>query len=464
MPAKKSRTPRRKEEPDDPPKKAVVADAPQSNELQIALQKIRDLEERLAVKNDGSGMDQRAIDVLQQRLQTYREDHTEVTRAYRDVEMRNEELTRHNEMLEQKLKNMKEKKTPEADSIDRKDARIKELEVKVARYEALQVKNRQTHIQSITDVKKLEDTNRRYQAQIADVDTALVELMSRNKQLSEALNEAQQRAMASEMDLKSAHKEIKELSRKLSSRTVENSGGRSQKRLISETNFTETKEKLIIAENTVNDLKQQVEALKTHERRAARLQAILSQREEQIAQLQDDWAQSDMELQSYRRYGEEVNRQKQEASDRSQREMELAENEKNALEVQLQYYKKLTEREFKRNAELEDSARKAEQDVKDIQGQLDEIMSGKYGLIEAVQEIRKLRAMVSVRDAHIADMINESRWYERVICEFERMLPEGFDRDAFFGAIERKETESDFKRIEGRVVKLVQARLVKEKD
>lgn len=129
------------------------------------------------------------------------DDHLQLGHAFRELDSRYTEMKRKNADLESKIAELKAQKTERVTVGDEKDTKIRELQLEVDRYESLHVKNRQDYIQYIADKKRLIDTNKRYEAHIADVDNALTEMMNRNKEMAKTLQETQNRNEQLEAEL-----------------------------------------------------------------------------------------------------------------------------------------------------------------------------------------------------------------------------------------------------------------------
>ena len=457
----------RRKSGDPPPPKTPGAPA-EDTRLYEAQQKIKDLEEQIATMNEGQQVSRADYDKLETRLRNEQDDHIQVIRAYRELQARFEDVSRKKSELQDRVTQFKEQKQARLRGAEDKDAKIAELQLEVQRYEAMNVKNRQDYIQYIADKKKLIDGNKRYESHITDLDHALIEMTNRNKELAKALQETQQENEMLQMEIQSQKRYSAQLENEISRAKSDyrsRRGRDSEMRLdAAETNFADAKQKLILANNMINEMKTRIEALEKEEKRAAKLQIALDQRNSQILDLQENLDQCEMELQSYRGSAEEYRIQIEEARDRLQLTIENAENHINAMKAEVEYYRKRTEKEFKKNTELEEQIEKANEELKATKYQLDDFLSERYGLTEAVNEMRQLKTMVSVRDAQIADLIMENGWYQKVISELESILPKGFDFQGFYDKIDKRETDNDYKIMEHKAVDLLQKTLAAHKN
>ena len=452
----------------DPSPQQTSARTSDDPRLYEAQQRIKNLEEQIATMNEGQNVSRADYDKLESRLRSEQDDHIQVIRAYRELQSRFEEVSRKKAELQERVTQFKEQKKTRLRGAEDKDSKIAELQLEVQRYEAMTVKNRQDYIQYLADKKKLVDGNKRYESHIADLDHALIEMTNRNKELAKALQETQQENEYLQLEIQNQKKYSAQLENEVSRAKSDyrsRRGRDSEMRLdAAETNFADAKQKLILANNMINEMKIRIEALEREEKRAAKLQIALDQRNSQIRDLQENLDQCEMELQSYRGSAEEYRIQIEEARDRLQLTIENAENHINAMKAEVEYYRKRTEKEFKKNADLEEQVRKSEEELKATKHQLDEFMSERYGLTEAVNEMRQLKTMVSVRDAQIADLVMENGWYQKVISELEAILPKSFDFQGFYDKIDKQQTDAEYNVMERKAVDLLQKTLAAHKN
>ena len=441
---------------------------PEQDRLFDAEQKIKNLEEQIATMNEGQHVSRAEYEKLDMRLKSEQEDHLQVIRAYRDLQSRFEEVSRKKDDYQAQVEQYKRQKKMSMKGSEDKDEKIAELQLEKQRYEALAVKNRQDYIQFLADKKKLIDGTKRYESHIADLDKALIEITNRNKELAKALEQTQQQNEYLQLEVQSQKKYAAQLENEISraKSDIKSRRGRdSEMRLdAAEMNFADAKQKLILANNMINEMKTRIEALEKEEKRAAKLQIALDQRNAQILELQENLDQCEMELESYRGSAEEYKIQIEEARDRLQLTIENAENHINAMKAEVEYYRKRTDKEFKKNVDLEEQVRKSNEELQSLKNQLDEFLSERYGLTEAVNEMRQLKTMVSVRDAQIADLVMENEWYQKVIGELEGIMPRDFDFQGFYDKIDKQQTEHNYAVMERKAVDLLQKTLAAHKN
>jgi hypothetical protein len=434
----------------------------------VAQHRIRDLEEKLALLNDGSTVPRAEYERLEMRLHHEQDDNLQVSRGYRELKTRYDDSQNQIHVLEEKLAQAKAALKPKVETTTMKDAKIAELELRLARYESLDVKNNKDAIQGIAERKRLLETNKRFEAHVADLDRALAEMINRNKELTRSLAESQERNDRLSLELANQKKIITQMEHSVARARKDGRETRdrnSDHRLDHvELDFADAKQQLLVANHTIRELQSRVEVLEKFEKRSIQLQSALNQRDQEIIKLQDSVDQSELELQSLRVSAEEFRKQIDIYRDERDQAKESEADHIQAMKVAIEQYRKRTDGEFKRNATLQQEVTAARHELQTVQDELAQFLSGTYGLPQAVNELRQLKVMVSVRDAQIADMIQENGWYQKVVSALEAILPATFNFEQFYERIEREQEDAIRKQTSRKAIEFIQRTLASHKN
>ncbi|OHT09693.1 hypothetical protein TRFO_21312 [Tritrichomonas foetus] len=377
------------------------------------------------------------------------------------LESRNEKI----EKLEKIIEKLKSQKSVGNEGIKNTDLVIANLQKDKIQMESLSVKHRQDILSYIADNKKLADTNKRLETHIRDVDSALATMLERNKELARSLQESELRNESLLTELDEEKKNVYRLEYELSKlRDDERRGKRNldASRLDSdETNAQQLN--LLIANNTIKELKARIVKLEIEEQRAAKLQIELAKQKKVNEMLENQNDQLEMELESHRGSVEEYRKQIDDLRERNQLLEEEYEDRVNTMKIEVDFYRKRTEKEFKINSDLDEKLSEKDKEIDDLKEEIAQYLSGTYGLTQAVNEMRQLKAMVSVRDAQIADMVIENEWYQKVITALEGKMPSGFNFEQFFENLQKGEIEIIQKRAEKQALEMLKKTLEENK-
>lgn len=440
---------------------------PDESDYEALKARNRELEEQIAILNDGTQVKREDYELLEKRLRTEQDDHLQTIRIFRDMENRLEENMKKCEKYEQIIQKYKELNRVGDKTERSRDQQILDLKRNKSEMESLNVKHRQDILSYIADNKKLSDTNRRLEAHIQDVDRALAQMLERNKELVRSLQESELRNndLVNQLDLEK--KNVYRLEHDLAKLRDDERRDQlflQESRLDTvESNYANAQQKLLIANNTITELKSRISKLEHEAERAAKLQIELAKQKQINQNLENQNDQLQMEIDSNRGSSEEYRKQIDDLRDRIQKLDDNYEDRINAMKVEVEYYRKRTEKEFKINTDLEEQMTNKDKEIDDLKEEIAKYLDKTYGLPQAVNEIRQLKAMVSVRDAQIADMIVENQWTQKVIYALEERLPDNINLEQFFNELQKREIEFQQRRAERNIYALLKKTLEENK-
>ena len=439
---------------------------PDNSDYEVLRRRIKDLEEELATVKDGTQISRSEYEALEKRLRNEQDDHIQVIRAYRDMENRLESKAEKVAKLEEQIKKMNEQRKSGMEGMKNNEILLKNLKKEKGELESLHVKHRQDLLSYISENKKLLDTNQKLEAHIQEVDSALVQMLSRNKELARTLQESELRNENLLVELDNEKKNVYRLEYELSKLRDDE---RRDQRYAMNANMNSAEANaqqfnLLMANNTIKDLRARIAKLELEEQRAAKLQIELTKQKQINELLHNQNDELEMELESHRSSVDEYRKQIDDLRDKNQFLEENFEDKINEMKVEVEYYRKSIEKEYQVNTELEEKLSNKDKEIDDLKEEMAQYLSETYGLTQAVNEIRQLKAMVSVRDAQIADMILENQWDQKVISSLEKYMPSNFDFQAFFDKLQKQEIDVQQKQATKQALNLLRKTLEENKN
>ena len=358
------------------------------------------------------------------------------------IDLLQEQLATHGAETEQKMR-----------EIELKEQRIKELNNQIRDYEALQTKNKAEQLQFIGEKKQLSDTVARYEAHIDDLDAAIKDLLEQIKNQSEEIKERETAIFDLENQLKEEESKNETLSYELmrikgtepKSPTLMNSTQQIQ--MSGQLSLAETQKQLIDAKNKINMLTIALDEAQKEAARAHSLQFALDQRNREYHTLQQQMDQKELELVSDRKVMEIYNQQIKEYRDQFDEVVSKANTQCHELNEQIKYYKQAALDIDSEKQKLQSEIDQKCTTIDELNAEIVKLQSKQYGLAESIAENRTLKSMISQKQAAIADLIFQIKFYETILATLERdgHLPSGFDYDGFINSVV-KELEEDEKR------------------
>jgi chromosome segregation ATPase len=445
---------RRAKSPKPPPTPRTPPSRP-SSEFRAARDQIRRLQDDLALQNQTDTVPRSEYESLYARLRTEQEDHFQVLHAFRDLQTRYDGIVRENANFQWTISILKEQ-AKSSNVVDHRHSKIEDLQFSLNQAESLHLADRQAILDSISKRKQSSDNARCYEAHIAAVNRSLAELISRNREFSQTIEslESQNRKFA--QTIKSLESENCRLTAEVRRQPTISKNTQTPPMNVG---FAEAA--LISANQTIAELRARVSALETI---GAKLQTALDQRNRAIRRMQNEIDDLSGELLPLRQLREEFQRAsddwKADIESARAREAELIEG----MQMFTEFHKEQIEKESKRSEAFQNELTKGQSELKQFKEETEEYLAQTYGLPEAVNEMRQLRIMVSVRDTQIADMVVELGWYQKVIGAIEAVLPASFDFEEFYGKLEREQNRREMETARNRALDLVQRTLAVRKD
>jgi centrosomal protein CEP290 len=194
-------------------------------------------------------------------------------------------------------------------------------------------------------------------------------------------------------------------------------------------------------------LQGELEELRDADDRASQMLAIVEERNRTIENLQheieirtDEIAQFNRakselitQVETYRRHLEERTRDHKAQYDKDLQDLESYRSQYNLAQAQLNELKKAFEC--------------VSRELDEARGELQKYERGTYGLTEAVQQIRDLRAMIEVRDGQIAKLVFELNAADTMLRGLARCVDPDFDWQAFADCCAQEDDEEDRRKL-----------------
>ena len=428
--------------------------------------KVRALNERLTRLSSENRQLQQKNQELESRIQTSREEFVETTRQNTRMQSRIQAMEIKIEGYETQIKNLQEELAGGSSNAKKRESQIEAYRNKLKESESMSLKHRQDFLQFIAERKQLTDNNNQMAAHIKDLDKAIKDLMEQNQSLSKSFAKSEERNRQLHFELEQEQHRSYMLEQELSNTRNPDRGYdvHQVKETASSQSIAETQKQLIIAKNTIKELELKNEKLRGYEEKAAKMEIAVQQYKSKVQKLKKTLEDKEMELEPLRGRTEKYSIQIEEMRENERIITETAEEQLNFMNEEIvQYVKKIDEvTDLCMQQQTEIEQKQAE--ISELKEELRNYETGKYGLVEAVAQARQLKTLVSVRDAFIADLVNEIDVYQRIIALLEPYLPPNFDFEAFYEEVMQKQTSEAQKHTERKANEILKDVLGKHKN
>ncbi|KAH0795118.1 hypothetical protein GPJ56_000961 [Histomonas meleagridis] len=179
------------------------------------------------------------------------------------------------------------------------------------------------------------------------------------------------------------------------------------------------------------ELKEKVTNLEEEALRAQRLQSALETRNKNIEALQQQISEKDEIILSFNRAKGELIQQVETYRQRVESRAKGNDKEIVKLRDQVERFRELNLTSQRRIQDLESILKQSSQEVEELRKQKESIENGTYGLPQAINELKEVRAMVDVRDKQIADLVSNLNSMDKIMMGLCGKLNINFNLEEF---------------------------------
>lgn len=411
-------------------------------------QENRNLADKLSIYERGNQYNQQDYETLQSKFRAEQDDKHKLDIRCRDLEMRLQELTRRNQEYEARFHRTEEEMKSYTQSERRYKEQIDDLKAKLLQKDQSAQHEREKSFSFIEEREQMRAGNKALVKQNDEMAQIIEVQMEREKELSRVMAEKEQYIAEIEGTIDVLQQKLLRYQNEII-KLRKGGAVTSGEDVLAETvapsprsprdpSFDPALELQRLREENL-DLKQRVLTLEEEEHRAARLQKTLEKRNVVIEGLRKEIEERDEQIMQYNVAKgdmiQQIDTYRQRVEEKSRENMdELAEAKQTAEDLEGRY--KVAK---KRLHDLEEMFNKNKTELEEMRHQIEGYRNGTYGLPEAMNEMRELRAMVEVRDNHIADLVSQLNTMDKIMMGLTRKLDPNFNLEEFL----KKLTEID---------------------
>ena len=423
-------------------------------------QENQELRQRLLIYSDGNQISRADYNSLEDKYREQQDIIARLKRENSDLESKCATITTKCQALEMQIQRQNNDMTNGVHEAKNKDIQITTLKNQIDKLNQT-INNQKTNLASILDEKRnITNTLREMSAKNTELQTAVEAFIERDQALVQALQE--QSALVAEKDAEIANLQRRVVRsetklKKYDKNAVTDSPIKAPPKKGENKEEDETKdedltgdiqEQLLQAKKKNREYRQRIMKLQEEERKAQRLTQALESRQKQILNLQALLDKTETELMQYKQSSEDFANQI--AVYREEKELmalesgeQVKELKKQVEELTIKYQEANKTRE---SLQTQMDAKNVE--MADITNQVRAYENGEFGLPQAIDEMKELRAMVEVREKHIAELIEQVNSMDKIINGLTLELGNDFDYDEFIKTLDKRMEEQEQLRLE----------------
>lgn len=407
------------------------------------------LRQKLAIFQDGSHINMGDYQKLEQKWQN------EVNEV-RKLSIRNDELENNIlklrttiQTMEGTIEKLQSNMTNGFHDMQSKDNLITSLRNENMRLEQNMESKRQELASSLGEKQELEKQIQDLCIHQEQLQNAVNDFMERDKQLIEYIKEQN-------VQLTAKDEEINELQRKLlGSPRRSKSAIPSQADNVVPPKDNEDNKKLLTVNSQLSAAKKEIRELKSYivelqeeEKRGKRLQNAFDTYQKQMDKLRDLLNKNEQELLIYKQTSEDFSQQLQFYKEERDRYTGMTNDTIKELRGELVELREQYEAHELRISTLTNELEaKVEENCK-LRDQVNAYEAGTFGLPEAVNQMKELRAMVDVRENHISELVTMINSMDKIINGFIIQAGSDFDMENFLANLNENNKDDEEYRIQ----------------
>ena len=431
------------------------------DQIEQLRQENQELKQRVMIYSDGNQISRADYNSLEDKYREQQDIIARLKRENSDLESKCATITTKCQTLEMQIQRQNNDMTNGVVETKNKDSQITILKSQIEKLNQT-ISNQKNNLQVILDEKRsVTNTLREMSAKNTELQTAVEAFLERDKALVQALQEQsalvadrdaeianlQRRVVRSETKLKKYDKNaVTDEPLKIPPKK-DGSKGNAAAEGKEEDLSGDIQDQLLQAKKKNREYRQRIFKLQDEERKAQRLTQALESRQKQIINLQTLLDKTETELLQYKQSSEDFANQI--AIYREEKELMRIESSEQVQELKKQV-EELTIKYQEANKTRESLQTQMEEkniEMADITNQVRAYENGEFGLPQAIDEMKELRAMVEVREKHIAELIDQVNSMDKIINGLTLELGTDFNYDEFIKSLDERMEQQEQLRI-----------------
>ena len=424
---------------------------PYEDQIESLKMENQELKQKLSIFGEGSHISQTEYNALEEKFREQQDQIYNLKRDNSELESKYNSMVQKCQTLEDKLQRVNNDMTNGAQEAKAKGNQLDNTKKELEKAKETIKKNREDLMNLFEEKKTITEKLREMTTANQGLQELVEEFMERDKKLVEVLQEKSS-------DLAQKDAEISDLQRRVIK--VETKLKKYDKNAVTDAPLNDKNDKnetplsddiqsqLTQAKKLLREYRDRIVKLQDEERKAQRLTKALESRQKQIQNLQELLDKNERELLSYKQSAEDFANQI--ALYREEKELNAAESGDQIAAMKKEMEETTKKYTFlnKQKDDLEQIVEEKNQELNELRIQIRNYESGEFGLPQAIDEMKELRAMVEVREKHISELIEQVNSMDKIINGLTLELGVDFNYDEFIKSIDRKAEEQEQLRLQ----------------
>lgn len=424
---------------------------PYEEQIEVLKQENLELRQKLSIFGEGNQISQNEFNALDEKCREQQDQIYKLKRDNSELESKCNSITQKCQSLEDRLQRINADITNGAQETKNKGAQIESLRKELERAKETIVKNRADLTNLFEEKKAANERLREMTTANQNLQELIEEFMEKDKKLIEVIQEKSSEITEKDSEISDLQRRVIKVEAKLKKIDKNAVTDPTLKMPISKQEgdlSDDIQAQLTKVKKLNREYRERILKLQDEERKAQRLSKALESRQKQIVNLQELLDKNERECLSYKQSAEDFANQI--ALYREEKEMYAQESgdQVAALKKEMDETSKRFQFLNKQKEDLEQIVEEKNQELNELRVQIKNYESGEFGLPQAIDEMKELRAMVEVREKHISELIAQVNSMDKIINGLTIELGSNFDYDEFLKSLDKKAEEQEQLRVE----------------
>ena len=406
------------------------------------------LRQQLAILSDGSSISRSDYQALQDRLRQEQDKNFSLTRQLQDMESRMNSAIYKAQQLTQQINQNNDSITNDIKRMQSKEAEIASLKDQIQKLEQNISKQRLELTDMLDEKNQMAQTIKDYEQVNIQLQEIVQQLLEKHKEITESYTETAELLTRKDEEIDSLKRRIDKMKLRIVQHKEEGNSTNSQKdnTEINISQFEAPPESFTMSDETreaVNKVKQQNEEMKKqmdkfndNKKLIEQLQKALESKSKQVENLQNLLDEEEKKTLEYKHTTRQFNLEITKLHDQMRAAEEVSELKISTLKQEMETYKSQNEQSFQKRDMLEREVIEMTRELNELRKLSRDIENGQFGLCDAIDQLKELKAMVNLRDQHIAVLVRELNAMDKMIDGLAIYLGPDFDAEKFIQSVE----------------------------
>ena len=414
------------------------------------------LKQQLAILSDGSTISRSEYQALQDRLRQEQDRSMTYMRQAQDMESRMNAAVFKAQQLAQQINQSNDTMTNDIKKMQAKEAEVTSLKDQLQKMEEGMSKQRAELTVFFQEKNEMGQTIKDYEQVNIQLQNIVQELLEKDKQMTEAYTESAELMTKKDEEIDDLKRRIEKMKLRIKQHKDDSTKDATEVEISafevphesSSTINEETREAMNKVKEQNEKMRKQMDKFNENKQLVEQLQKALETKTKQVENLQNLLEQEEKKTREYKQTTHQFNLEITKLHDKMRAAEDISELKISTMKQEMEAYKSQNEHDFQKREMLEREVIEMTRELNELRKLSHDIENGQFGLCDAIDQLKELKAMVTLRDQHIAVLVRELNAMDKMIDGLSLYIGPDFDMEKFIESVEDDLKNNNEKRMD----------------